>query len=66
MDKPRLSTSSTPESPLNALGPLSELDLQLERQAVRKLDYTILPFVTLYYLTSFMVCFLDEEVGLWF
>jgi hypothetical protein len=60
MDKLRLSTvtSSTPESPLNATGPLSEHDLQQERQAVRKLDFTILPIITLFFLASFIVCFL--------
>ena len=59
MESPHLSISSTPESTLKIIGPLSEHDLQLERQAVRKLDYTILPIVTLFYLTSFMVCFLS-------
>ena len=58
MDKPRSSTSLTPESLLKTVGPLSERDLQLERQAIRKLDYTILPIVTLFYLTSSVVCFL--------
>ena len=60
MDLTDLSKSSTPESPssLKTIGPLSELDLQLERQAVRKLDYTILPIITLFYLSSFMVRFL--------
>ena len=62
MEKLRLSTSSTPESPpsLKIICPLSEHELQLERQleAVRRLDYTILPIITLFYLASFMVCFL--------
>ena len=57
MDKPRLSTSSTPESPLKASGLVSEHDLQLERQAVRRIDYTILPIITLFYLASYLVCF---------
>ena len=56
MDKRRISTSSTPEPPLKTIDPLSEHDLQLERQAVRKLDYTILPIVTLFFLASFIVC----------
>jgi len=65
MEKPCSSTSSTPESPLKpsqnwvgadlkTKGPLSEHDQQLERQAVRMLDYTIIPVVTLFYLTSFI------------
>jgi hypothetical protein len=54
----RLSTSSTPELLLKTIGPLPEHDLKLERQAVRKLDYTILPIVTLFFLTSFIVRFL--------
>ena len=59
MDKSRLSASSTrtPESPLKTIDSLSEHDLQLERQAVRKLDYTLLPIIILFYLASFMVCF---------
>ena len=57
MEDPRLLTSSTPESPLKTVAPLSEHDLQLERQTIRKLDYTILPIVTLFYLTSSVVCF---------
>ena len=54
MEKDPLSLSSTPE-PLTT--ELSEVDLQLERQAVRKLDYTILPIMSLFYLVSFLVCF---------
>ena len=57
MDKRRLSKSSTPGKTID-LDPLPEHDLQLERRAVRKLDYTILPIVTLLFLASFIVCFL--------
>ena len=56
MEKP--SRPLTPESPLTTENPFSDLELQAERQAVRKLDYTILPIVTLFYIVSFMVCFL--------
>ena len=31
-------------------------ELQLERQAVRKFDYTILPIMTIFYLLGFLVC----------
>ena len=56
MEKP--SIPSTPESPPTTEDPLSEQELQAERQAVRKLDYTILPIVTLFYFVSFIVCYL--------
>ena len=45
------------ESPMKTTNPSSEHELQLERQAVRKLDYTILPIMTIFYLLSFLVCF---------
>ena len=55
-----MSLSSAPESPsspsLNTTN-ISEYDLQLERRAVRKLDFTILPIMALFYLVSFLVCF---------
>ncbi|KAF8817612.1 MFS general substrate transporter [Phlegmacium glaucopus] len=47
-------TISTPESPLKAIIPSSEHELQLERQAVRKLDYTILPVMTMFYFLSYL------------
>ncbi|KAF8817607.1 MFS general substrate transporter [Phlegmacium glaucopus] len=45
---------STPESPLKIIIPSSEHELQLERQAVRKLDYTILPMMTMFYFLSYL------------
>jgi MFS family permease len=36
------------------VNPSSEHELQLERQAVRKLDYTILPIMTIFYFLSFL------------
>ena len=63
MEKTRISTSSTLESPLKTVDSLSEHDLQLERQAVRKLDYTILPIVTLFFLASYMVCFFSLSLS---
>ena len=60
MEKGPLLFSSTPVSPtsLKTTDP-SQHDLQpeLERQAVRKLDYNILPIISLFYLVSFLVCF---------
>ena len=43
--------SSMPESPTTTIDSLSEL----ERGAVRKLDYTILPVMTIFFLLSIMV-----------
>ena len=51
-----LPTHSPSESPMKTVNPSSEHDPQLERQAVRKLDYTILPIMTIFYLLSFLVC----------
>jgi hypothetical protein len=31
------------------------MDLDLERKAVRRIDYTVLPIVTMFYLLSFLV-----------
>ena len=45
--------SSAPESPLKTN---SEHELHLERQAVRKLDYTLIPVVTIFYLVTFLAC----------
>jgi len=45
---------STPESPLKTINPSTEHELHLERQAVRKLDYTVLPIMTMFYLLSFL------------
>ncbi|KAF8159942.1 MFS general substrate transporter [Crassisporium funariophilum] len=42
---------STPK--VNGTGE-SAVDIELERQAVRKLDYTILPVMTMFYLLSFL------------
>jgi hypothetical protein len=53
MEKP---LSSTSEPPLKT-SDLSENDWQLERQAVRKFDYTVLPIITFFYLVSFLVRF---------
>ena len=54
MGEPGLSQeSSAPESPLKTN---SEHELHLERQAVQKLDYTLIPVVTVFYLATFLVC----------
>ena len=72
MEKDPLSLSSTPELPPGLkTTKISEHpdDLQLERQTVRKLDYTILPIMSLFYLVSFLVSiftFFDKEYGLCF
>ncbi|KAF8817611.1 MFS general substrate transporter [Phlegmacium glaucopus] len=47
-------TTSTQESPLKIIIPSSEYELHLERQAVRILDYTILPTMTMFYLLSYL------------
>ena len=54
MDEPSLSRKPTLESPLTIS---SEHERQLERQAVRKLDCTILPVVAFIYLLAILVCF---------
>ena len=53
MAEPGLSRKPTPESPLNIS---SEHELQLERQAVRKLDFIILPLIALIDLLAILVC----------
>ncbi|KAF8799657.1 hypothetical protein BYT27DRAFT_7201263 [Phlegmacium glaucopus] len=45
-------TISTPESPRKIIIPSSEHELQLERQAVRMLDYTTLPVMAMFHLLS--------------
>ncbi|KAF8815171.1 MFS general substrate transporter [Phlegmacium glaucopus] len=47
-------TSSTPEPPLKTTNLSSEHELQLERQAVRKLDYIILPMMTMFYFLLYL------------
>ncbi|KAF8817606.1 MFS general substrate transporter [Phlegmacium glaucopus] len=54
MAEPTSSRTSLPESPLKTINPSSEHELHLERQAVRMLDYTILPVMTMFYLLSFL------------
>ena len=55
-----LQTSSTPESPMKTVDPLdSEHELHLERQAVRKLDYTIISVMSIFYL----LCILVRSLG---
>ena len=46
----------SPESPLKTISSFSEHDLQLERQAVRRLDYTIIPVLSMLYLLLALVC----------
>ena len=57
MEKGPLPLSSTPKWPPTTTDSEHELQLRVERQAVRKLDYTILPIISLFYLVSFLVCF---------
>ena len=71
MEKGSLSPSSTPDSPPGLkTTDFSEHDhwhdLHLERQAVRRLDYTIIPILSLFYLVSFLVRFflLSQELPL--
>ena len=47
--------ASMPESPTTTMGSLSEHELELERKAVRKLDYSILPVMAIFFLLSIMV-----------
>ena len=63
------SPSSTPEPLPRSTDFFEESEhdlLKLEQQAVRKLDYTILPMMSLFYLVSFLVCFFNMEYGLYF
>lgn len=55
MAEPCEPTTLTPEpAPLNTVDSFSEHELQLEQQAVRKLDYTVLPIVALFCLASLL------------
>jgi len=45
---------SKPDSPVEAKNQSSEHELQLERRAVRMLDYTILPVMAMFYFLSFL------------
>lgn len=57
MAQPVLS-SPTPESPVKTIDLFTEHELQLEHQAVRKLDYILIPIMALFFLASFLVRFL--------
>jgi len=50
MAEPSLSSTSKSPPSLTTIDPFSEHELQLERQAVRKLDYTIIPVMSILYL----------------
>lgn len=59
----QMATGSDLASELNKSSPPSEVDHKssipdsvAEREAVRRLDWTILPVVTMFYLLSYLVC----------
>ena len=58
MEKGLLLFSPTPVLPTTTDPTEHDLQPELERQAVRKLDYNILPIMSLFYLVSFLVCFI--------
>jgi hypothetical protein len=45
-------------SQLEKAGPIGVVDEEKVKKAVRKLDLTILPIMTMFYFLSFLVCFL--------
>ena len=56
-DSPPSSAATSAKDTEVMPGKLVEIaDSDLERKAVRKLDYTILPVMTMFYLLSFLVC----------
>jgi len=53
--RPSSTAASSKDAGVAPGKPVEVVDTELERRAVRKMDYTILPVMTMFYLLSFLV-----------